>query len=49
MSPDVMTPYALSLPFAIADPAEACLEVFTTSARDGAQILVVQVPLILVP
>lgn len=45
----VLSPYSLELPFAVPAPTPACLEVFTDDARDGAQILVVQVPLILVP
>ena len=45
----VLSPYALDLPYAIAAPVEGCLEVFTTSARDGSPILIAQVPLILVP
>ena len=45
----VLSPYSLALPFSVAAPTPACLEAFTTSARDGARILIVQVPLILVP
>ncbi|PZC42741.1 MAG: Immunoglobulin-like domain of spore germination [Chloroflexi bacterium] len=45
----VLSPYTLELPFSVAAPTPACLQAFTDDARDGARILIVQIPLILVP
>ena len=44
----VLPPYTLDLPFETDAPSEGCPEVFTDDVRDGSQILVAQLPLILV-